>query len=263
MTLSEAFSLSGKTAIVTGGGGDIGAAISGIYAEAGANVVVADLSADQAQVVAGKIGAGGGRAVARAVDVSNPASVDALVTSTVQEFGRLDVMVNNAGILVLRPILDISPEEFSQVLGVNLNGVMYGCQAAARVMEPGSVIVNMASGIIDRPSADRASYAASKGGVVQLTRAFATELGPAGIRVNGIAPGWVISGITRQSYIDQDGNLDEETFAARVSDRAAGSPLKTIVDADDIGYAALYLAAPAGKAYTGQILRTNGGTVMV
>ncbi|MET0196134.1 MAG: SDR family oxidoreductase, partial [Rhodococcus fascians] len=158
---------------------------------------------------------------------------------------------------------EITPEEFNRVLSVNLNGVMFGCQAAARVMGPGSTIINMASGIIDRPSVGRASYAASKGAVVQLTRAFALELGPSKIRVNGVAPGWVVSGITRQGYVDSDGSVDEEAFETRIADRAAGSPMNSIVDSDDVAFAVLYLASDAGRSYTGQVLRCNGGTVMV
>jgi 3-oxoacyl-[acyl-carrier protein] reductase len=263
VSASSAFSLDGRIAVVTGAGGGIGAATAVQLAAAGATVVCADLDGDAAQAVAAQIVADGGSASGHAVDVSSAPAVDALVAAAVADHGRLDIMVNNAGILILRPILEITPEEFQKVLAVNLNGVMYGCQAAARVMEPGSSIINMASGIIDRPSLGRASYAASKGGVVQLTRAFALELGEKGIRVNGVAPGWVVSGITQQSYVSDDGSVDEDAFAQRIADRAAGSPLNTIVESDDIALAVVYLASDAGRSYTGQILRANGGTVMV
>jgi 3-oxoacyl-[acyl-carrier protein] reductase len=259
----EAFGLTGKVAIVTGAGGGIGESCAAVLASAGASVVCADLDGDNAERVAADIVAAGGRAYGKQVDVSSATAVTELVESTVADHGQLDVMVNNAGILMLTPILEISPEEFHKVLSVNLYGVMYGSQAAARVMQPGSSIINMASGIIDRPSLGRSSYAASKGGVHQLTRAFALELGPLGIRVNGVAPGWVVSGITQQSYVDADGNVDAEAFDARVADRAASSPMNSIVEPEDVALAVLYLASDAGRAYTGQVLRTNGGTVMV
>ncbi|MET0145696.1 MAG: SDR family NAD(P)-dependent oxidoreductase [Ilumatobacteraceae bacterium] len=263
MTGTDAFDLTGKVAVVTGAGGGIGESCAKVLAAAGATVVCADLDAAGAERVAAEIVADGGKAAGRRVDVTSALEVTALVAEAVAYHGQLDIMVNNAGILILTPILDISPGEFQKVLEVNLHGVMYGCQAAARVMRPGSSIINMSSGIIDRPSPGRASYAASKGAVHQLTRAFALELGPAGIRVNGVAPGWVITGITQQSYVNDDGAVDEAAFVARVADRAAGSPLNSIVEPHDVGLAVLYLASDAGRAYTGQVLRTNGGTVMV
>lgn len=261
--MPDIFRLTGKVAVVTGAASGIGRAIATTYASAGAWVVCADLDAAGAELVAKEIVDADGTAIPYGIDVSDADQVTALVARAVDEFGGLDVMCNNAGILIRRPVLEISPEEFQKVIGVNLNGVFFGCQAAARVMEPGGVIINMASGIIDRPSAERASYAASKGGVQQLTRAFALELGERGIRVAGIAPGWVVTGITQQDYVDEQGVLDEKRFAARVADRAATSLMNTVVDADEIAYAALYLASDAGRALNGQVLRVNGGTVLV
>lgn len=261
--MADAFRLDGRVAVVTGAASGIGRAIATTYAAAGARVVCADLDAAAADLVARQIVDAGGTAVAHGVDVSDAEQVTRLVSRAVDEFGKLHVMCNNAGILIRRPVLEVSPEEFQRVIAVNLNGVFYGCQAAARAMERGGVIINMASGIIDRPSAERASYAASKGGVQQLTRAFALELGDRGIRVAGIAPGWVITGITQQDYVDEEGVLDERRFAARVADRAATSPMNAVVEAEEIGYAALYLASDVGAPLNGQILRVNGGTVLV
>jgi 3-oxoacyl-[acyl-carrier protein] reductase len=261
--MAGVFQLEGKVAVVTGAASGIGKAIATTYAAAGAKVVCADLDAEGAQRVAKEVADDGGTAFSHRVDVSDADQVTALVARAVEEFGALDIMCNNAGILIRRPVLDITPEEFQKVLAVNLHGVFYGCQAAARAMKRGGVIINMASAIIDRPSTERASYAASKGGVQQLTRAFAVELGGLGIRVAGIAPGWVVSGITQQDYVREDGALDEARFTDRVNDRASTSPLNRIVDAQEIAHAALYLASDAGAALTGQILRVNGGTVLV
>ncbi|MFJ3212647.1 SDR family NAD(P)-dependent oxidoreductase [Streptomyces flaveolus] len=261
--MASPFRLDGRTAVVTGAAGAIGRAIAMTYAAAGVKVVCADLDAEGAERVAKEITDEGGTALAHRVDVSAAGEMTALVARAVEEFGALDIMCNNAGILIRRPVLEVTPEEFQKVVAVNLHSVFYGCQAAARVMGSGGVIINMASAIIDRPSAERASYAASKGGVQQLTRAFAVELGGLGIRVAGIAPGWVVSGITQQDYVGEDGELDEARFADRVNDRASTSPMNRIVDAQDIAHAALYLASDAGAALTGQILRVNGGTVLV
>ncbi|MET0712366.1 MAG: SDR family NAD(P)-dependent oxidoreductase, partial [Jiangellaceae bacterium] len=152
MTGTDAFDLTGKVAVVTGAGGGIGESCAKVLAAAGATVVCADLDAAGAERVAAEIVADGGKAAGRRVDVTSALEVTALVAEAVAYHGQLDIMVNNAGILILTPILDISPGEFQKVLEVNLHGVMYGCQAAARVMRPGSSIINIASGIIDRPS---------------------------------------------------------------------------------------------------------------
>ncbi|MET0784513.1 MAG: SDR family NAD(P)-dependent oxidoreductase, partial [Leifsonia flava] len=141
MTGIEAFDLTGKVAVVTGAGSGIGESCAKVLASAGALVVCADLDATGAQRVAAEIVADGGKAAGRRVDVSSAPEVTELVAAAVADHGQLAIMVNNAGILILTPILDISPEEFQKVLEVNLHGVMYGCQAAARVMKPGSSII--------------------------------------------------------------------------------------------------------------------------
>jgi 3-oxoacyl-[acyl-carrier protein] reductase len=262
MDSSKAFRLDGKVAIVTGGGGGIGSASAAVLAGAGARVVVADLDLDKAEQVAKRITGDGGSVAARAVDVTDPAALRELVDWTAGEFGRLDVLHNNAGIMIRTRLLDVSPEEFDQILSVNLKGILYGTQAAARVMQPGSSIVNTLSSIIDYSTVGTGSYAASKKGGEALTRTFAIELGPRAIRVNGIAPGWTESGITRGKHINEAGEFNQETFDQVAAKMATNSPLGAIVEAVDSAYAALYLASDAARYVTGHVVRVNGGSSM-
>lgn len=263
MDIPSVFGLPGKVAIVTGGGAGIGEATAALLADVGARVVVADVDVDGAERVAKTIVADGGQAVAREVDVSDHLAVTRLVTDTVEAFGGLDILVNNAAVMIRRPALEISPEEFDRVLSVNLKGVFYGCQAAGRVMGRGSSIVNMLSEIIDRGTAETGTYAAAKKGAEALTRTFAVELGPSGIRVNGVAPAWTVSAMTKQRGQGPDGEFDQERFDAVKARLAALSPLGTVNDPIDIAYAVLYLVSAAGRNINGQVLRVNGGSSMI
>jgi len=262
MDSSKAFRLDGKVAIVTGGGGGIGSASAAVLAGAGARVVVADLDLDKAEEVAKQITGDGGEAAARAVDVTDPAALRALVDWTAAEFGRLDVLHNNAGIMIRTQLLDVSPEEFERILSVNMKSILYGTQAAAPVMRPGSSIVNTLSSIIDYSTVGTGSYAASKKAGEALTRTFAIELGPRGIRVNAVAPGWTESGITRGKHINEAGEFNQQSFDDVAGKMAATSPLGTIVEAIDSAYAVLYLAADASRYVTGHVVRVNGGSSM-
>jgi 3-oxoacyl-[acyl-carrier protein] reductase len=262
MSLPGVFDLTGRVAVVTGAAGGIGEDCARVLSSAGAHVVVADLDGEGAEKVAASIEADGGSASGTALDVSDKSQVDEVFRAAHAGHGRLDVVCNNAGIMIERPVMEISEQEFDTVLAVNLKGVLFGCQAAGALLGRGGSIVNMASAIIDRPSPGRASYAASKGGVVQLTRSFALELGERGIRVNAVAPGWVVSGITQRHFIDDTGAPDAARRDAVVAGKAAASPLGTIGEPRDMALAVLYLAADASRFYTGQVLRPNGGTVM-
>lgn len=262
MDVSQAFRLTDKVAIVTGGGSGIGEASATVLAGAGARVVVADLDLDSAESVAKAITNDGGDAVARKVDVSDPAQVTALVEDTVADLGRLDVLHNNAGIMLRTPLTEISHEEFDQVLGVNLKSVLYGIQAAAKVMGPGSSIVNTLSTIIDFSTRGTGSYATSKKGAEALTRTFAVELGPRGIRVNGVAPGWTDSGMTRSKTVDESEQFDQATFDELAQKMATASPLEGVTEAVDSAYAVLYLSTDASRFVTGHVVRVNGGASM-
>ncbi|MFE2068653.1 SDR family NAD(P)-dependent oxidoreductase [Streptomyces sp. NPDC059467] len=262
MDPSTAFRLDGKVAVVTGGGSGIGRASAGVLAAAGARVVVADLDAENAEATVTGIKEEDGEAVAHRLNVADPAAVTALVDETVSGFGQLDVLVNNAGVMIRRPLTEVPPEEFDRVLSVNLKSVLYGTQAAARVMRPGSSIVNTLSTIIDFATAGTGSYAAAKKGGEALTRTFAVELGPRGIRVNGVAPGWTDTGITRQRHVDASGRFQQDRFDELASRMATSSPLGTVAEPLDSAYAVLYLASEASRFVTGHVIRVNGGASM-
>jgi 3-oxoacyl-[acyl-carrier protein] reductase len=205
---TQSFRLTDRVAVVTGAGSGIGEETARVLAGAGAHVVCADLDGERASSVAKSISGAGGSASSSALDVTDSAAVEALVRAVHGEYDRLDVMANIAGIMIERAALDVTEQELDLVLGVNLKGVFFGCQAAGRVMGPGGSIVNMTSSIIDHPSPRRVAYAMSKAGVVQVTRTFALELGEHGIRVNAVAPGWVVTGLTERHFTDADGRVD-------------------------------------------------------
>jgi 3-oxoacyl-[acyl-carrier protein] reductase len=263
-TIAEAFDLTGRVAIVTGAGRGLGRAIASRLAEAGATVVCADIDESTAKDTASLISDAGRDAIAAPLDVTRRTDVDALVAATVADHGRLDVMVNNAAIIVDGLVLDTPEEDLDRVLAVNFKGVFFGCQAAGRVMveQQSGSIINMASGAIDMPTPSLVCYATAKAAVAQLSRTLAMELGPHHVRVNAIAPGWIDTPMNERHAVRPDGTLDLEKQRAYVEQRAKLSPMGIPGEPDDIAFAALYLAAPAGKFVTGIVMRPNGGATM-
>ncbi len=262
--VARAFDLSGRVAIVTGGARGIGRSASALLAEAGASVVVADIDEATAHETAAEIAAATGSvALARVVDVTQRSEVDGLVTGAVEEFGRLDVMVNNAAIITDSLILDISEEEIDRVHAVNFKGVLFGCQAAARVMiEQGSgSIINLASAAIDMASPTVAAYATAKAAVAQLSRTLAAEIGASGVRVNAVAPGWIDTPMNER-HVRVGETIDQELRERQLAQRAEMSVLGRTGEPDDIGFAILYLASDAAKFFTGNVMRPNGGATM-
>lgn len=260
----DPFDLTGRVAVVTGAGSGIGRASAQVLAAAGAAVVCADINEEAAKETALVIARGGGKAAAHRVDVARRAEVDGLVRGATAEFGRLDVMCNIAGIMHESTVLDTDEADLDRVLAVNLKGVFFGCQAAGRVMaDQGSgSIINMASGAIDAPAPRIACYAIAKAGVNQLTKTLALELGPKGVRVNAIAPGFVITGMTGRHFRLPDGAIDPERFEAATAPMRRASPLGMVGEPEDIAFAVLYLASDAARFVTGQTLRPNGGVTM-
>jgi 3-oxoacyl-[acyl-carrier protein] reductase len=259
-----AYDLTGRVALVTGAGSGIGAASAQMLAAAGATVVCADRDRDGVDATAKAIADAGGSASAAALDVSVRDDVEALVRDTAAEHGRLDVMANIAGIIHQSLVVDTDEADFDRVLATNLKGVLFGCQSAARVMiDQGSgSIVNMASAAIDTPAPNLVCYAVAKAGVAQLTKTLAAEVGPLGVRVNAIAPGFIITGMTSRHFIRPDGSVDEDARAAIVGAMTERAPLGREGMPDDIAHAVLYLASDASSYVTGQVIRPNGGVAM-
>lgn len=237
--------LTNKVAIVTGASSGIGLAIADLLVASGARVVYSDINEGQLKLDDKK-------AIFIKCDVSDQSAVEALVTTTINHFGGLDIMVNNAGIGTLGGILDVSAEVWHKTIAVNLSGVFYGVQAAARAMKEKNIkgsIINISSilGTVGFPGA--VAYCAAKGGVVQLTRAAALDLAPYSIRINAIAPGFIATNMTK-------GVLADDNFNKIIK---MNTPLGYVGQPADIATAALYLAGDEASYVTGQILHVDGG----
>jgi NAD(P)-dependent dehydrogenase (short-subunit alcohol dehydrogenase family) len=243
-------------AIVTGASSGLGARFARVLHGAGASVVIAARRLDRIETLATDLGES--RALAVQVDVRDPSAVAALVDRAVGRFGRLDVMVNNAGVADPGPAETETTETFREVLDVNLAAVFTGCREAARVMLPqgSGSIVNMASvlGFIGTWRIPNAGYAASKGGVINLTRDLASQWARRGVRVNAIAPGWFESEMTAGLF--ESGEKWQRHLERTVPVGRAGR-------AGELDGALLYLAADASTYVTGQTLVVDGGVSVV
>jgi glucose 1-dehydrogenase len=244
--------LQDKVVVVTGGSRSIGRAIALGCAAEGASVVVNYRTNErEAQHVVDEVRACGGSAVSQQGDVSRGEDARALVARAVAEFGRLDVLVNNAGVLRRTPVLEIGEEEWDLILSIDLKGPFLCAQAAARQMvEQGSgSIVNISSVNEERPGPGLAHYSSAKGGLRMLTRQLALELAPHGIRVNSVAPGLVETDLNRADIAD----------TAWREARIARTPLKMIGKPDDVVGAALFLASDDSRYATGTSVFVDGG----
>jgi len=244
---------SGKVVVVTGAGRGIGAGIAARFAEAGAAVVVNYRASEAAaRRVVQEIQAAGGKAIAVRADVSDPAAVENLLEQCLQTFGALDVLINNAGIYPVSPLLEMTEEEWNQVLKTNLRSVHLCTQAAARrliAQGRGGAILNIASINAAQPAAGQSHYNAAKAAVVMYTRSAAQELGRHGIRVNVVSPG----------VIWQPGI--EEAWPEGVARYLKVVPLGRLGQADDVADACLFLASPAARWITGANLVVDGGVL--
>jgi len=241
-------SLQGKVALVTGGGSGIGRASALTLARHGARVVVADLNRESAEGAKREIEQRDGAALAFAVDVSDSRAVGDLVEQTVAACGQIDILMHTAGIGPRKPVLEMSDQEWHQVIGVNLDGTFYVTRAVARPMvERGSgTMILMASDRGLYGLAQGSHYSASKGGVIAYTKSLALELGPKGVTVNAINPGTTDTPLARGSLSD-----------AEWQRRWAQDPLGRLSLPEDIAEIALFLATSGGKFMTGQLVTTR------
>jgi NAD(P)-dependent dehydrogenase (short-subunit alcohol dehydrogenase family) len=251
MTVLDTFSLTGKVAVVTGGNRGLGEAFAHALGEAGASIaILARDSAKSAEVVA-ELSAKGITAAAFDGDVSSHADVERAAGEIASRFGRVDVLVNNAGICIHKPALDVTPEEWADVIDTNVTGVWNGCQVFGRQMiEAGAgSIVNigsMSGQIVNRPQWQPA-YNTSKAAVHHLTKSLAAEWAPLGVRVNAVAPGYVKTEMTP---------LERPEFKRHWID---DTPQLRAATPDEIAPSVVFLASPAAGFMTGSILVIDGG----
>ena len=241
------FGLKDRVCIVTGGAQGIGEACARRFAREGAVAVIADVDSARGQAVAAELGG-----LFVACDVGDKAQVDTLVAQTVLKFGRIDVLVNNAGIFKAADFLDVSEADFDAVLRVNLKGSFLAGQAVAREMAKAGkgAIVNMSSvnGVLAIPNI--ASYNVSKGGINQLTRVMALALADKGIRVNAVAPGTIATELAAKAV------LTSEEAKRRIMSR---TPMKRLGEPSEIADAVAWLASDAASYVTGEIVVVDGG----
>ncbi|MGV9878178.1 SDR family NAD(P)-dependent oxidoreductase [Streptomyces sp. NPDC003006] len=272
----KAYDLTGRTAFVTGAASGIGRASALLLAEAGATVHCADRDTQGLHETATLIKAAGGAAHTHRLDVADKEQIDQAVTTatTTAPHGRLDIMAAIAGVMHSSSVLETRDEDLDRVLDINFKGVLYACQAAARAMidaRKGGSIITMASGAVDTGGPGLLCYGASKAAVVQLTKTLATEVGPHGIRVNAVAPGWIRTPMTARHDTQETPAEIQGQAQAQTTARAPAhteeimtrmSPLRRVGEPDDIAHAVLHLASDASSFTTGQILRPNGGVAM-
>ena len=243
--------LEGKIAVVTGAARGIGAACARRFAAEGAAVVIGDILEEQGEATAQSIREAGGSASFVACDTGDGPQARALIAETVSSHGRIDVLVNNAGIFTIADFLDVTEEDFDRVLRVNLRGYFLVGQAAARVMaDAGSgSIVNMSSvnGVMAIDSI--AAYVVSKGGVNQLTSVMSLALAPKGVRVNAIGPGTILTGLSGSL-------LTDEAARRRVLSR---TPMGRVGQPEEIAGIAVFLASDDSSYVTGQVIYADGG----
>jgi NAD(P)-dependent dehydrogenase (short-subunit alcohol dehydrogenase family) len=247
--ITDLFSLDGKVAVVTGASSGLGVAFAEAFAEAGADVALGARRVERLADTAALVEKAGRRSISVRTDVAQPEDCQALVDAAMEAFGRVDVLINNAGVGTAVPATRETPEQFRKVVDVNLNGCYWMAQACGRVMQPGSSIINISSVLgLTTAGLPQAAYAATKAGLIGMTRDLAQQwTGRKGIRVNAIAPGFFTSEMTDQY---PEGYLESQE--ARIPAGRKGDPR-------ELAATAVFLASPAAGYITGQTLPVDGG----
>jgi len=243
---------SGKTALVTGSGSGIGRSIAMLLAESGANVVINDVSQKDADATAQEIQSLGRKSLSMTASVSDRNDVQVMFERIKSQFGGLDILVNNAGITRDGFLMKMTEDQWDQVMDVNLKGVFNCCQESARIMADKKYgkIVNIASASAQMGNIGQVNYAASKGGVISLTKTLAKELAQFNITVNAVAPGFIETPMTAKVP-----DKVKDHLINQIPLRRAGTP-------EDVAQAVCFLASDAAAYITGQVLSCNGGMVV-
>ncbi|MBX3080267.1 MAG: glucose 1-dehydrogenase [Anaerolineae bacterium] len=247
------FDLSNRVAVVTGGGRGIGREIARVLAGAGATIAIAELDPDTAEDAAAEMRTMGRDALAVPTDARSSASVNAMVEQVLKQFGKIDILVSNAGIARNTPAESTSDEDWLSVIDLNLNGVFWSCRAVGKHMieRKSGAIVNIASmsgSIVNKPQ-PQAAYNASKAGVIHLTKSLAAEWAPYGVRVNSVSPGYIGTDMTKRGLATGDwGRVWMEM-----------TPMNRLGTPSEIAHAVWYLASDAASYATGTDLIVDGG----
>lgn len=251
--MKGSFDLTGKVALISGASRGIGQAIALALAEAGADVALAARSVGALEAVAVEAAAFGRRSVVIPTDVHKLAQVRGMVERTVESLGRIDILVNAAGVGARKPTVDLTEADFDHVYTANIKAVTFACAAAGKYFleQRSGKVINIASLTTTLGLPGRSLYGPTKGAVGQLTRALAVEWGASGVCVNAIAPGWIDTVLARPV-------LQDPEFRADLVKR---TPLGRIGNPDDLGGAAVFLASSASDFVTGQILYVDGGFI--
>jgi NAD(P)-dependent dehydrogenase (short-subunit alcohol dehydrogenase family) len=245
------FSVAGQVVLVSGGSRGIGKALARGFAERGAQVVITGRESDKLTATAREISTGDLPVAPIVCDVSQLDQIDSLVAGVIEKFGRIDTLVNVAGVNKRKKVETFSPEEYDFILNINLRGLFFLSQAVGRhlIKRKAGCVINIDSLNTDSPLKGVMPYAISKAGVSMMTRGMAAEWGEYGVRVNAIAPGFILTDLSRKLWSDSKMLNWAET----------NTPLKRLGDVEDLVGTAIYLASPASVFMTGQVLYVDGG----